>query len=189
MSILTLFIIRNDKADYFLITLGIISIEICFFYYLNDSFAPTEFRIRTESAVSFVFLSAGYNLLKKNENITFHPLLPVLTLIGAFLCYLNSMPDWLSFSLAPVLLALTINHLHEATPLLRGILELKVFRLMGVWSFSIYLWQQPFYKFSWKIPGHDLVSMFLAIAIGTLSFYLYEQPIRSWINNRWTKNI
>ena len=190
MSILTLFIFRNTNAAYTLIILGLVSIGICFFYYTNEILAPLEFRIRTESAVSFVFLSAGYNLLKKSLNANiYHHLLPVITLIGAFVCYLEVMPSWLSFSLSPILLAFTLNHLHEANRLLRRFLELKIFQLMGLWSFSIYLWQQPFYKFDWKIPGPPSVSMILAIIIGILSFYLYEQPVRSWINNRWTKNI
>lgn len=190
MSIMTLLFFRNTDAAYALIVLGLISICICFFYYNNETLAPTRFRIRTESSVSFVFLSAGYSLLKKDlgTNI-YHHLLPVLTLFGAFICYLEIMPGWLSFSLAPILLAYTLNHLHEANRLLRNFLELKIIRLMGIWSFSIYLWQQPLYKFNWKVPGPPYVSMIIAIIIGILSFYLFEQPIRSWINKRWTKKV
>lgn len=190
MSIMTLFIFRNTNAAYALIILGFLSICFCFFYYSNETLALKRFEIRTESAVSFVFLSAGYNLLKKNlDSNIYHHLLPVLTLIGAFVCYLENFPSWLRFSLSPILLAFTLNHIHEANRVLRNFLELKMIRLMGMWSFSIYLWQQPFYKFSWKIPGPPYISMILAIIVGMLSFYLYEQPIRSWINNRWTKNI
>ncbi len=190
MSILTLFIFRNTNAAFVLITLGLISICICFYYFKNLQIAPTEYRIRTESAVSFVFLSAGYNLLKKdlNNNI-FHFLLPVLSLIGAIICYLKIMPAMLSFAVSPILLAFTINHLHESNKILQGLLELKIIRLMGIWSFSIYLWQQPFYKFIDKIPGANYISLLIAITIGIISFYFYEQPIRSRINKRWTKRV
>lgn len=190
MSILTLFIFRNTNVAFVLIALGLISICICFFYYKNQQLAPAEYRIQTETAVSFVFLSAGYNLLKKDlGNNIFHYFLPVLSLIGAIICYLKIMPGILSFTLPPILLAFTINHLHESNKILQGILELKIIRLMGMWSFSIYLWQQPFYKFSDEIPGENYTSLLLAITIGITSFYFFEQPIRSRINKRWTKRI
>ncbi len=189
MSIMTLFILRNTHAAYVLVLLGLISIGICFYYYSLGEYAPAYFRIRTESAISFIFLSAGYSLIRKQRQITVHPILPVITLLLASMCYLSVMPEWLAFSLSPLLLAFTLNHLLEATRLLRAILELKAVRLMGIWSFSIYLWQQPFYEFNWKIPGPDFVGLFLAIIVGTLSFYLFENPVRAWINNRWTKNV
>ncbi len=190
MSIMTLFLFRNTNAAYALIILGLLSICICYFYYKNQQLAPTEYRIRTESAISFVFLSAGYNLLKKDlSNNIFHFLLPVLSFIGAIICYLTIMPSILSFTLSPILLAFTINHLHESNKIFQGILELKIIRLMGIWSFSIYLWQQPFYKFSYLISGGEYISIFLAITIGIISFYFYEQPIRSRINKRWTKRV
>lgn len=186
MSIITLFFLRNTNAAYLLLSLGIISIGLCFYYYLNDATAPENFRIRTESAVSFIFLSAGYNLTKKHFNITTHPFLPIAALSGAIICYLEIMPDWLSFSLSPLLLAFSLNHLLEASRILQDILKLKMVRLMGIWSFSIYLWQQPFYHFNWKIPGPDFVGLIMAIVVGALSFYLFENPVRSWINRRWT---
>jgi peptidoglycan/LPS O-acetylase OafA/YrhL len=97
------------------------------------------------------------------------------------------MPDWLTFSVAPLLLAFSLNHIREAGFVLRGILELKVLRLMGLWSFSIYLWQQPFYEYAWVIPGGNYVAVVLAISAGFLSFYFLENPLRVWINKRWTK--
>lgn len=188
MSLLTLFILRNTNAAYVLLILGFISIGICFYYYSLGELAPKDFEIRTESAVSFIFLSAGYNLLRKQQKITVHPLLPVMTLLIAVMCYLSIAPTWLAFSLSPLLLAFTLNHLLESAQLFRNLLELKIVRLMGIWSFSIYLWQQPFYRFNWKIPGPDFIGLILAITVGVLSFYLFENPVRAWINNRWSKN-
>jgi len=151
MSIMTLFILRNTNVSYTLITLGFVSIGISFYYYLNGASAPIEFGIRTESAVSFIFLSGGYNLIKKRLNITTHPLLPVVTMLGACICYMEIMPAWPGFSLSPLLLAFTLNHIQESTRIFRALLENKIVRLMGIWSFSIYLWQQPFYRYNWKI--------------------------------------
>ena len=194
MSLMTLFIFRNQKVAMLLIALGLGAIGLSFYYYFNPSNAPTEFRIRTETAVSFVFLSAGYNLIKKQFDITVPSLLPVITLLLAFACYLEdpSIEDrslwypWLSFSLAPILLAFTLNHITEIHGLLRRLFELKAIRLMGTWSFSIYLWQQIFYSYKWLIPFSPIGGIVVSIVVGMLSFYFFENPIRRWINNRWT---
>ncbi|MEE9326357.1 MAG: acyltransferase [Cocleimonas sp.] len=197
MSIMTLFLLRNSKVAYVLTALGFISIGMCFYYYGIEEAAPEHFRIRTESAISFVFLSAAYNLFKKQFRITVPSYLPVLTLFLAFLCYLENpsgkghalyIPQ-LSFSLAPILLAFTLNHITEAHRFLRRILAFKPLRYMGIWSFSIYLWQQPIYNFKWVFPGGSLVAVPVAIMVGILSFYLFESPVRKWINNRWTKHV
>lgn len=189
MSLLTLLIFRQRKAAFFLILLGFISIGICFYYYRHEAIAPDQFQIRTESAVSFIFLSAGYHLLKRQLNIQVSSAWPVLALVAAFACYLNVVPAWLAFSIAPLLLAFSLNHIREAHVVLRSFLELKVLRLMGLWSFSIYLWQQPFYEYAWAIPGGHAVAVVMAIGVGFLSFYLLENPLRIWINGRWTKSL
>ncbi len=186
MSLITLLFLRTQKAAAILTFLGLVSIGICFYYYNHKGLAPLEFRIRTESAISFVFLSAGYHLFKKRYNIQVLKYFPVLALLGAFSCYLTVMPDWLTFSVAPLLLAFSLNHIREAGFVLSGILKLKVLRVMGLWSFSIYLWQQPFYEYSWAIPGGNFVAVLLAIGAGVLSFHFLENPARLWINQRWT---
>jgi len=197
MSIMTLFILRNTKVAYVLIGLGFVSIGLCFFYYSLGDAAPTFFRIRTESAVGFVFLSAGYNLFKNQFQITVPPMLPVFTLILAFLCYAENpsvegqalyFPQ-LSFALAPILLAFTLNHITEVHVILQRFFEFKPLRYMGIWSFSIYLWQQPIYMYQWAFPGGGFTAVIVAIIAGILSFYFFENPIRNWINNRFTKNV
>lgn len=189
MSLLTLLFFRNKQVGSLLITLGLISIGICFYYYFNEQSAPESYRIRTESSVSFIFLSAGYTLFKHNLSNTKYAFLPGVAFLAAIGCYLKIMPDWLSFSLSPLLLAFTIHHLREATWIFRGILELKIMRLMGIWSFSIYLWQQPFYMYNWMISEFNIFSLLLSIIAGSISFYFFEQPIRSLINRRWTGTI
>ena len=195
MSVMTIIFLRNKYAAASLILLGLLSIMICFYTYLgmeNYNHLDAEnlddrFRIRTEYAISFIFLSAGYNLLKNSMAIKPKAAIPVLTFLIAILCYVKDLPDWLSFSLAPILLAFTVNHLVDAAKIFQSLLSLKVIRMLGIWSYSIYLWQQAFFQFSYVLPGGAMTGLFLSIFVGVLSFYLYENPIRAWINNRWTK--
>ena len=195
MSIMTIIFLRNKYAASGLILLGLLSIMICFYNYLsveNYNHLDAEnlqdrFRIRTDCAISFIFLSAGYNLFKNSMAIKPNAAIPVLTFLIAITCYVENFPDWLSFSLAPILLAFTVNHLVDTPKFFQSLLSLKVIRMVGIWSYSIYLWQQVFYRFSYAIPGGAMTGLFLSIMVGILSFYLYENPIRSWINSRWTK--
>lgn len=43
--------------------------------------------------------------------------------------------------------ALAVNLLAGAPPLVQAILSTKPLRQLGIWSFSIYLWQQPLYLY------------------------------------------
>lgn len=187
MSIMTIIFLRNKYAATGLISLGFLSIAICFYNYLDVENLEDRFRIRTECAISFIFLSAGYNLIKNSMTIRPKAAIPVLTFLMAILCYVEHFPDWLSFSLAPILLAFSVNHLLDAAKFFQSLLSFKVIRMLGIWSYSIYLWQQAFFQFSYVLPGGAMTGFFLSIIVGVLSFYLFENPIRSWINTRWTK--
>jgi len=194
MSLITLFIFRNKSVGFVLIALGLVAIGISFYYYLNEAIAPIEFRIRTETGISFVFLSAGYHLLKNQFKLTVPSFLPIITLFLGFACYLEDPTieqrslwfPWLSFSIAPILLAFTLNHITEAHRFLCTVFELKVFRMLGMWSFSIYLWQQLLFQYKWLIPFAPVGGILASILVGAISFYFFENPIRTWINNRWT---
>src|SRR4051812_8780370 len=56
-------------------------------------------------------------------------------------------------------------------------LEHPLLMRVGIWSYSIYLWQQPLAKFEgslWLRP----VSLAVAIILALVSFYCIEQPAR-----------
>jgi len=50
---------------------------------------------------------------------------------------------------------------------------------MGLWSYSIYLWQQPFTKVlhAWPLP----VKLALTMAAALASFYFVEAPLRRYL--------
>ena len=187
MSLITIIFVQNKYASISLILLGFLSIAICFYNYSNVESLDAKFRLRTESAISFIFLSAGYNLLKNSMRIKPKAIIPVLTFLLAVFCYEKHCPNWLSFSLSPILLAFTVNHLLDTPKFFQNLLSLKIIRILGVGSYSIYIWQQAFYRFSYTLPGLEITGLLLSIVVGILSFHFYEDPFRSWINNRWTK--
>jgi peptidoglycan/LPS O-acetylase OafA/YrhL len=84
------------------------------------------------------------------------------------------------------LLAFTVNHLSEVPRFIQLVLATSAMRLLGIWSYSLYLWQHPFYKLKdYFGTGFDLLALLLAMFVGVLSFYLYENPTRTWLNKVW----
>jgi peptidoglycan/LPS O-acetylase OafA/YrhL len=185
MSLMTLFLRRQIHVALLLAALGLAAIAMSFYYYYDPDYSQGHFRIRTESAISFVFLSASYNLLKKHFTIEVPGWAPVLATAIAAVCYFYRLPQWLTFSVTPLLLGFAVNHLQSASVWFQGILLTRLLRTLGLWSYSIYLWQQPFFKGSELLPGGKATGLLLALAAGATSYYVIEQPLRKWINTRW----
>ena len=92
-------------------------------------------------------------------------------------------------TLSPFLLAFVVNHLTEAPPVVRRILSSAPLRFMGICSYSIYLWQQPFYQYRETLPDMPieqvLLLLFMALGMGIFMFYRIENPIRAYLNRVW----
>jgi len=179
-------------VDRRLIGVGLLCIAVglvLFGLYRYSQLQESEFRlyiIRTESAVVFILFSAGYGLLARHYKISVPSVVPVVCVLIALLCYADVAPLWLIPSLSPVLLALAVNHLSDMPVLVTKVLSNSVVRYFGLWSYSIYLWQQLFFENSWRFPGGRFTAVLLAILTGIVSYYLLEQPVRRWINSKWS---
>lgn len=192
MSVFTLIFLSIRRAAWALLVCGFASIGLCFYYaafgvpgYDAEALQSRYFYIRTECAISFIFISAGYSLLRNKYQIRCPSWLPVVGLVLAAACYVNEAPRWLTFSAAPVLLAITANHLTDAAAFMQRVLAWQPLRLLGIYSYSIYLWQQPLYRYHQLLPGGLLTGLVLAVLGGYLSFRFFEHPVRQWINTRW----
>src|SRR6185436_11074567 len=155
------------------------------FYIHNASTAPIEFQIRTETAGAYVLLSAGYFLLRDRIRKFVRPWMPVTAFVIAAALYTPYLPKWTIVG-TPFLLAFAVNHLSEAGLLVRDLLSWAPLRMMGLWSFSIYLWQEPFYEFRGLFLT-PVFALFIAVLAGIGSFYLFERPMRNGINRRFAK--
>lgn len=83
------------------------------------------------------------------------------------------------------LMALTVNLLGNGPPLAQHILAFYPFRQLGLWSYSLYLWQQPFYLAVHYEGLPAWLGMTLGVLCGVASYYLVEQPARLFLNRRW----
>jgi len=189
LSLLTLLLANRRNIAFLLLTLAAISMGISFYKYMTLGTEELTLQlIRTESSVVFIFVSAAYGLLYRQASWSVHPLVPVICFIAALVCYAHAAPMWLLFTICPVLLAISINHLDRVPAMVSRILTFTPLRYIGFWSYSLYLWQQFFYEYSWKIPGGPATAVVLAIIAGAMSYYFLENPIRHWINGKWSAN-
>lgn len=158
------------------------------FYYLASQPADLipDMLIRTETTIGFIAFSAGYCLLKKQYGISLHPWVSPVFLCVAFLCYIKNIPVWFTFLFGPVLLGIAVNHLVDSPKFFVRILSSGLLVQLGVLSYSIYLWQQIFYKFHYALPYGQIFGFILSLVFGALSFYFIESPSRSYINKRWS---
>lgn len=146
--------------------------------------------VRSESAALGLLAAAGYRVtadrlpwMQKS-----HPLLILIAAVVALLCY--SIYDYkgLQYTLAPLCLAYVINHLAIAPTIVRAALATPVLRWFGLCSFSLYLWQQPFY-YAYRFDAMLALApaMAGALLIGAASYYLLENPVRLYLNRKWSE--
>jgi peptidoglycan/LPS O-acetylase OafA/YrhL len=132
--------------------------------------------LNTECAATGLMASASYRLWAKGRSLS--GWLPLVAVGLAAACYLPV--HWaLSAMLAPFLLAFAVNHAGSLWG--AKVLEFAPLRWLGLVSYSVYLWQQPFYRA--HLPYH--VGLILSLTVGVASFYLFESPIRRWLNANW----
>lgn len=183
LSLLTIFSLLKGREGLILIGIGILSIVIQYTYIKVPTLAPTSGALGTEVVASHLLISAGYFLIRHQFVKIIKPWMPVAAFGAAIACHTNLVP-WYSHMIAsPFLLAFALNHLSEAPKHILSMLACSGIRLLGIWSFSIYLWQQPFYSLqSHFFPG---VAFAMAMTVALFSFYFFENPIRSWLNRNW----
>ena len=105
----------------------------------------------------------------------------------ALLFFWWRVPVALSLIVGVGLLALLLNLLPNAPTSVQRLLQFYPLRQLGLWSFSIYLWQQPFYLARYHHQMPAWLAMLSSLGLGIGSYYLLEQPIRNYLNRHWAK--
>lgn len=190
LSLITVIPAFRNKPYIPILSFGLFAIILQYIYVKYPSISSVNYHLRTEIAASFLLLSAGYFLIKQRLEKYVPSWLPLVTLTLSFLCYSNMSPHWTTkWTIAPFLLAFSVNHLDLTPKFFKKMLCFKPLRILGIWSFSIYLWQQPLYFYG-NNGGDPLnfvgvILMLAAITIGAFSFYWIENPIRTYLNEKW----
>ena len=138
---------------------------------------------RSDVQVAPIFISAGLFLLLREHRVS--PWVAPLALALGIAAKLSGGHVAIHFGFGTLLLALAVTTLDSAQPALRRVFQAVPLRFLGLWSYSIYLWQQPFYKLAQDSVVSLPLALGAAFAAGLASFYV-ERPARGWLNRRWT---
>lgn len=143
---------------------------------------------RTDVHIASILLSASICLLKADGRLPIalrgkH--VALLATIFAILLFLDPLPTPVHYLLAVPLLALAVNALDFCPLYLSGFLSSWPMTLLGLWSYSLYLWQQPFYKFVYEQGSNPWLMLAAVFGCALCSYYVVERPARSWLNRNW----
>ena len=80
--------------------------------------------------------------------------------------------------------AISVNTIEFAAPAYRRLLSTNVLTWLGMLSFSIYIWQQPFFMAT-KGGIPSILALPLTLACAIWSYLRVETPARRFLNRRW----
>jgi peptidoglycan/LPS O-acetylase OafA/YrhL len=174
------------KARWLLAAVGLLALLNGIRLYEAGAGSVHEIYWRTDVRLAPVFLSVAVFLFIHEANFSERTTrvlgwLPVF-FVPLSLALFFQPSVTLSYSASAILLALAVNLLQWAPAWLRRVLSARVMTTFGLLSYSIYLWQQPFYWLSIKAPIATPAALAGAIGVGAASYFLVERPARTWIN-------
>jgi peptidoglycan/LPS O-acetylase OafA/YrhL len=145
---------------------------------------------RTDVHIASIFAAAALYLLLRPHlgSIGAHPILrwlsPIALALG-FAFSIEAMPAEYHFILGTLCFATAVITLEAAPNIIRAAFSWPALTWFGVLSYSLYLWQQPFYKLLDHYPAALPFLLAGALAAGLASYHFIEQPARRFLNRVW----
>lgn len=151
--------------------------------------AGTPVALRTEVAAFSLMASAALAHALRGRRVPAWAAGTVLLLTPAFALLANRFDPGtlvyrlLAYLVVPSMLALSVNLLRHAPACVQRALSAPWLTWFGLCSFSLYLWQQPFFQLHNRFALSPVLALAMAVAAGAASFYWFEQPMRQRIRN------
>lgn len=142
--------------------------------------SPFFWMINTECAATGLMASAALRTFTRPRCAWLSP----VAMGMAFACYIDAVSWWVAAYFAPFALAVSVNYLEYCQPMVK-LMSARGLQFLGLISYSVYLWQQPFYAYPFNVRHGILLSLLAALACGAGSFHFFESPIRRWLNSNW----
>ena len=185
-------VLFRSKIDKQLIVLGVLSCCCIFMAALYEAkfdgpFVYGQKFVHTEVAAFGIFFSGFLLLCLRNINRAIPPYVFYALPVVVVVTYNVSAPYSVKMLVGLGALALTVNILHKAPGWMLRALSSTGLRKLGLWSYSLYLWQQPFFALKNKEIISAPTAFVLALTAGIVSYYLIEAPARNYLNKTWAK--
>ncbi len=150
--------------------------------------APHVF-MRSDVRGASVLLSLSMFLMLRHwQPVVFRPVLAWLSpacLIGAgAMLGAADMVTPFYITACTILIAIAVNTIEFAAPVYRRLLSARALTWLGMLSFSIYIWQQPFFIAA-KGGVPSIVALPFIFACAIWSYVRIEAPARRYLNQRW----
>jgi peptidoglycan/LPS O-acetylase OafA/YrhL len=184
---------RRFKNDWLTVGLlfaaSLVTLAFSYWYFNHPPSSGSPADVRTESASLALLASVAVAYAKYRFPLSIYQkvptALPIAAIGASFLCF-STIHFGTQQYLSPLLLALSINFFDRAPAFAKAALSNSILRWFGVCSFSLYLWQQPFLALE-KLGGNGPLMLCAAVAVGGVSFYYFENPVRIWLTAAWNK--
>ena len=137
---------------------------------------------RTDVQIAGLFLSGGLYLAFRNFSASWMSWISPLALLAGVSLKLFGDNVALTFGLGTILLAVAVSTIDRSVAPMRSMFSIAPLTRLGLWSYSLYLWQQPFYKLHNNTAAPVAVWVACAFITAIASFYLVEQPARRRLN-------
>jgi peptidoglycan/LPS O-acetylase OafA/YrhL len=145
-----------------------------------------NYSLRTEVASFGIFASGllALSSARLKTHMTSWWIAPMALIVG-ILAHWWSVPTPLRLTVGAGAFALAVNTISSAPRWFILALEFSWLRRLGMYSFSLYLWQQPFYQLSRHFGLSPFLGVTFSLVAGWIAFYLIENPARSYLNRQW----
>ena len=173
-----------------LLTFFIVLIIICFIGAILATYSNSIFSFYSNFSrlweVLFGSLLAILEIKNKKINFKYDKFLPVIGFILILFSYIffdkNTIhPSYLT--LIPILGTFIVIHFIKVNDITYNFLTIKIFSIIGLWSYSLYLWHYPILAFARNrgkdLSEYDKVELLgVTFLISIISYYLIEKPFR-----------
>jgi peptidoglycan/LPS O-acetylase OafA/YrhL len=146
---------------------------------------------RTDVRMASILMGVAAFMLKHRTGVALSGIWPIIIGLVGIILNVNMVPDPVKYSIGTACLAASVATVDEAEMLFKKTLSSSIFVWVGLLSFSLYIWQQPFAMTRAHPVILRIVPLAAALACAVANFYLIERPARRWLNvhpPRWALN-
>ncbi|WP_027061526.1 acyltransferase family protein [Mesorhizobium loti] len=188
LALISVFVASRGRVVPLLVALALLAMVngAVSYWFLHMDYETSYWR--TDVHIASILLSAAICLLKADDQLPAllkGPFVAPAAAAAAVLLFMDAVPTPIHYLLAVPLLALAVNTLDFSSGYLSGVLSALPMTMLGLWSYSLYLWQQPFYKFVYEQGSNPWPMLAGVFACALCSYYLIERPAREWLNRNW----
>ncbi|NYT41775.1 acyltransferase [Sphingomonas sp. R-74633] len=167
---------------------GLMLLNGALLFHAGHESGPYVFWRSDVRGASVLLSFALFLMLRQWKPTAWAPVLPWLSpaclLLGAASMIPADPVTPLQMTACTVFAVIAVNTIEFAAPAYRRLLSTGLLTWLGLLSFSIYIWQQPFFLAT-KAGFPAILALPLVLACAIWSYARVEAPARQYLNRRW----